>query len=270
MSFVLKESIKGTKYYVIDEFNKTKMVKTCFTTRIGGVSNGEFSTLNMGTKTSDKKENIIKNYEILCDALGTSIENLVLSDQVHGDKIKIVHMDDRGKGLLCENPIKEIDGLITSQKGVCLVTQYADCVPIYILDKKNKVIALVHSGWRGTVKKISKRAIEIMKDVYNTNPIDCLGAIGPSIGLCCYEVDKGVIGEFEKNFNNIEDFVKNKKSGKYNLDLWEANKSILKDIGFKEENIIVSHVCTMCNEELFSYRRDKGNTGRMVAMIELL
>ncbi|PAB58840.1 peptidoglycan editing factor PgeF [Anaeromicrobium sediminis] len=270
MPFILKESTNGAKYYAIDEFDKTNMVKTCFTTKMGGVSNGEFSTLNMGTKTNDKRENIIKNYEIICEALGIRMENLVLSDQVHKDEIKIVHMEDKGKGILCESDIKEIDGLITSQKDICLVTQYADCVPVYIFDKKNKVISLVHSGWRGTVKKISKKAIEIMKDVYNTNPSDCIGAIGPSIGVCCYEVDERVIEEFKKHFNNVEDFVKNKKNGKYNLDLWEANKSILKDTGLNEENIIVSHVCTMCNEELFSYRRDNGNTGRMAAMMQLL
>lgn len=270
MAFKLNINKSGLKYYSIEEFDRTNSVKTCFTTNKGGVSNKEYATLNMGTKTKDKIENIKANYKLICHELNIDENNLVFTDQIHGDFIQIVDRKNSKGDIVGHNRISNTDGLITSNKEVCLVTQYADCVPIYILDTKNEVIALIHSGWRGTVKEIGKKAIDIMKKQYNTDPLDCLAAIGPSIGQCCYEVDQKVIEEFNKEIGNIDDFLVYKDNKKFDIDLWGINKMILKKAGIRDENIIVSEICTSCDKNFFSYRRDKGETGRMAALMELI
>ncbi|QXM07466.1 peptidoglycan editing factor PgeF [Crassaminicella indica] len=258
-------------YYSIPSFDETKLVKNCFTSRIGGVSKGQYETLNLGLKTDDLRENIIENFRLLCEGLEISINHLVFSDQIHGDNIKIVRKEDRGKGIIKDSDIIGVDALITNEKKIALVTVYADCVPIFLLDPVNKVIALAHAGWRGTVLKIGQKVIKKMVEEFKTNPQDCLAAIGPSIGKCCYEVDEGVIDEFNKNFTNLDKFVFFKGNSKYMLDLWQANKITLEEIGVLERNITISNMCTMCNQEvLFSYRGDKGVTGRMAAIMELI
>jgi len=270
-SFKIQEGENGVLYYSISNFDKTNLVKTCFTTKIGGVSKGNYFSLNLGIKTDDKKENIINNFKNVCEATKISIQNLVLSDQVHKDNIKIITKEDRGKGILYDSDILEVDGFITNEKNVALVNVYADCVSIFLLDRKQKVIALVHSGWKGTVKKIVSKALIMMKERFDTNPKDCLAAIGPSIGPCCYEVDDKVIDQFKERFEDISNFTLLKDNGKYMLDLWKANKMILEENGILERNISMSNICTMCNsEKLFSYRKDQGTTGRMVGIIQLL
>ncbi|MBF8982229.1 peptidoglycan editing factor PgeF [Lutibacter sp. B2] len=270
-SFKIQKGENGVVYYSIPTFDKTNLVKTCFTTKIGGVSKGNYSSLNLGIKTDDKKENIIDNFKNVCEATNISIQNLVLSDQVHKDNIRILTKEDRGKGVLYDSDILEVDGFITNEKNVALVNVYADCVSIFLLDRKQKVISLVHSGWKGTVKKIVSKALVMMKEHFGTNPKDCLAAIGPSIGPCCYEVDGKVIDQFKETFEDISDFTLLKDDGKYMLDLWKVNKMILVENGILESNISMSNICTMCNsEKLFSYRKDKGTTGRMVGIIQLL
>ncbi|WP_129596417.1 peptidoglycan editing factor PgeF [Anaerophilus nitritogenes] len=269
-NFIENKNTDGVVFFTIPSFEKTKLVKHGFSSKIGGVSKGSYESLNLGFKTNDLKENVENNYKKITKALDLSIQNLVFSDQVHKDHIKIVTKKDCGKGIIKESDIKEIDALITNEKNVALTTVFADCVPIFLLDPVKKVIALAHAGWRGTALKIAKKTVEKMIQVYQTNPKDCLAAIGPSIGRCCYEVDEGVIKEFNKEFTNVDEFVFSKGNGKYMLDLWKANQSTLKEIGLLERNITISNICSMCNSEIFfSYRKDEGITGRMAAIIEL-
>lgn len=257
-------------YFTIPSFEEYISVTHCFTSRIGGVSNGDNTSLNLSFKTGDTAEKVRENYERVCNALNIPMENLVLSDQVHGDRIKIVSSEDRGKGILMNSDIYEIDALITNEKNVALVTLYADCVPIFILDPKRNVIALAHAGWKGTVLKIGAKVINRMKEEFSTDPKDCIVAIGPSIGNCCYEVDQMVIDEFNKYFTNLSKFVISKGNNKYMLDLWKANKLALEEIGVLERNITVSNICTQCNHDiLFSHRADKGKTGRMAGILQL-
>jgi len=258
-------------FFQIPSFKETNLVKHCFTTRIGGISKTPYAFLNLGTKTNDNWKNIRTNYEIICKALNIDIENLVLSDQVHKDRILIVDKEHRGNGIVRDNELDGIDALITNKKNIALVTLYADCVPIFILDKKRKVIALAHGGWRGTVKKIGKKVIENMISHFNSNPNDCIVGIGPSIGKCCYEVDDYVVSRFKDNYKNTKDFVKDKGNGKYFLDLWEANKSSLLEASVPLRNITISNICTKCNNDLFfSYRGENGDTGRMAAILQLI
>lgn len=261
----------GITSFSIAAFDETNLVFNRFTSRVGGVSPAPYNTLNLGFNTGDKKENVLKNYQLLCKAIQIPIENCVLSDQVHGDRIHIVTEADRGKGILKDSDIRETDALITNRKNVALLTLYADCVPLYLLDPVNKVIGLAHAGWRGTVKKIAVKTLTKMGENFGTKPENCLAAIGPSIGACCYEVDRTVADRFNENFTNPDKFVFYKDINKYSLNLWETNKSSLEEIGVLERNITISNLCTKCNNHiLFSYRADRGITGRMVAVLQLI
>ncbi|TCO79290.1 peptidoglycan editing factor PgeF [Marinisporobacter balticus] len=260
----------GVVYFSVPSFDETGMAKNCFTSRIGGVSTGEYSALNLGLKTEDKEENIIENYRRICEALEISTNDLVCSDQIHKDYIKIVTKEDCGKGIMRDRGIVGIDALITNVPKVALATVYADCVPIFLLDPKHKVIALAHAGWRGTVLKIGKKVVKKMKETFGSNPKDCIAAIGPAIGKCCYETDQSVIDQFEENFTNMNQCIVPKGKNKYMLDLWQVNKITLEEIGVLETNITMSNMCTVCNKEkLFSHRGDQGLTGRMAAIMAL-
>lgn len=258
-------------YFKIPSFDESGLVKHCFTSRIGGVSKSPYDSLNLGTKTRDNYEDISRNYEIICKALGMDTKDIVISDQVHKDRILIVGEEHKGNILALNKGLHEIDALITEKKNITLVTLYADCVPIFVLDRKREIIALAHGGWRGTVKKIGKKVINRMVSEFGTNPNDCVAGIGPSIGKCCYEVDDYVVTQFKESYNKITDFTVRKDNGKYLLDLWNANKISLVEAGVPCENITISNICTKCNNDIFfSYRADNGVTGRMAAIMQLI
>ncbi len=258
------------KYLIIPSFEESGMVKHCFTTRAGGVSKGVYSTLNTSDTNEDTVENVHRNLELVCEAIGIDYTRLVLSDQTHGANIRIVKETDTGKGITIPSDITDTDGLMTNTPGVPLMTFYGDCVPLFFLDRRNRAIAVVHSGWRGTVLKIGAKAIRQMTETYRTKPEDCLIGIGPSIEGDCFEVGPEVAEQFRQSFNNWDRFIRAAENNKFFIDLWEANKLILMEQGVPEGNITVSGFCTVCNEDLFfSYRRDKGRTGSMSAIMEL-
>lgn len=261
---------KGIKYYTIPLFEETALTVHAFTTRIGGVSKDPFKSLNFGFKTGDNEKDIFINYESICEVLDTKLEDCVLSDQVHKTNIRIVTKEDRGKGILKDRDYKEIDGLVTNESDITLFTFYADCVPLFFLDKVNKVIGLAHGGWRGTVDGIASKMIDTMTKEYNSKLKDILVAIGPSIGECCYEVGIDVYNEFDKKLLNTSKILKPVSDDKWKLNLWETNKTILEMTGIPNENIALSNICTSCNNEVFySYRKESGITGRMAAIIRL-
>lgn len=259
------------EYYTIPNFEETKLVKHGFTTRIGGVSLELFHSLNLGMNTKDNKENIIRNFQIISDILKVPMDKMVLSDQVHGTNIRLITEEDGGKGLVKPMDYKEIDGLLTNVKGLMLFTFYADCVPLFFLDKAKKVAGVAHAGWKGTVAKIGEKMIETMVSVYDSNPKDILVGIGPSIGNCCYSVKKDVYDRFNNNFISVTDIFNSQNIYTWQLDLWKANETILKENGILSRNITISNLCTSCNrEKFFSYRSEQGNTGRMAAFIQLI
>lgn len=270
MDFELRQ--KGAlKYLVIPSFEKTHLVKHGFSTRVGGVSRGAYQSLNLGLKKADEKDRVMENYRLLCDALGIDMNNLVASDQVHGDDIYEVLLQDRGKGIKRESDIINKDALMTKQKGVALVTYYADCVPLLFLDVGTPAIALAHAGWRGTVKKIGQKTVSQMVKKFGSHPENILVGIGPCIKSCCYEVDEPVVQEFKRAFSYLEELIEDKGGGHWMLDLVKANKKQLEDAGIKPQNITVSHYCTSCSNDLFfSYRADHGKTGSLAAVIELI
>ena len=246
-------------------------VSAAFTTRLGGVSRGQYASMNMSFTNGDNKDNVVKNYEILLSHLGLDYKKAVLSHQTHTNNIRIITEKDIGKGIVIERDYDDVDGLITNLKGVTLVTQYADCVPLLFFDPVEGVIATSHAGWRGTVKEIGLKTVLKMKETFGSLPENILAAIGPSIDMCCYEVDDPVINEIKAlNYLDYNKVFFSKGNGKYQLNLKEANRQILTHAGIKNENICVSDLCTCCHSEIFhSHRATAGKRGNLAAVIAL-
>lgn len=257
-------------YLTVPSLEETNLVNHCFTTRQGGVSSSYFSTLNTSIFKQDPEENVFANLDTVCSAVGIDYKNLVSTFQTHSDEVYVVEESDIGRGIDRLGEAIRADALITNLRRVPLITYYADCVPIYLVDTENKAIGLVHSGWRGTIQKIVEKTLLKMKEVYSTDPANCVAAIGPSLEKDCFEVDYDVAEQFVSIFGKDNDTIDYKENGKYHIDLWKINADMLIHLGVKEENITVCELCTKCNEELFfSYRRDKGKTGSLSAILEL-
>lgn len=240
-------------------------VKHCFTTRLGGVSQGNVVGFNFGFRVNDDYNSVIKNYRLMADDFGFKFDNMVLAKQTHTDNIRIVKQCDIGKGITVKSDIEDTDGLVTDLKNVPLVVFSADCTPILLYDYKKKVAAAVHSGWRGTVKRIGCRAVEIMKNEFGCEPENIIAAIGPHIQQCCFEVDFDTASNFDDRFIYID-----KVTGKPRVDLLGVNISMLTECGVLSENISYSDECTKCKcNKFYSYRADKEHTGRMCAVIEI-
>ena len=254
------------KYFQIDEFSNTGLVKHCFSTKKGGISKGEFESMNLRFNCDDSQENVIENFRILCNDIGVDYRKLVLSKQVHEDNIFTAEKGDCGNGIVKPQNLTSADALITGESGVPLAVFSADCVPVFFLDKRNRVIALAHSGWKGTVKRISQKTVEKMRNDFHSHPEDIIAAIGPSIGVCHFEVGEDVADIFRAEFGDsvIE------KHKKYHVNMQKAISQQLSESGITDKNIICSDICTFCNSDLFfSHRKTKGRRGVMAAVIEL-
>lgn len=248
-----------------DKLEAAGMVKHCFTTRAGGVSENIFSTMNLSFTRGDDKDSVMENYRRIASTLRERIESFVCSDQTHTTNVLRVGKEQCGIGVTREKPYTDVDGLITNEPGVVLATFYADCVPLYFVDTKNKAIGLSHSGWKGTVGRMGQATLQLMVEEFGTNPTDVVAAIGPSICQDCYEVSEDVAEQFADEFRNHQDEILiNKGKGKYLLDLWKANEIVLTEAGVKKDNIAVTNICTCCNPALlFSHRASQGKRGNL-------
>ena len=256
-------------YRILDDI---PWLKNAVSTRLGGVSKDYLASMNLGFNRGDLDENVIRNHEIFANAIGVNPKNIVTGNQTHTTNVKVVTKDDCGKGIYRDRNYTDIDGLITNEKGIVLATYYADCVPLLIVDTKNKAIGLSHSGWRGTVGKIGKVTIEKMGELYGTKPEDIVACIGPSICQKCYEISEEVAVQFKEAFPaNIKEILIDKGNGKYQLDLWECNRINFKEAGVLPENIKVTDICTCHNTDvLFSHRGHNGKRGNLGAFLSIV
>lgn len=263
--FKLITAPNGVRYYISDLIEKTGAVRHGFTTRTGGVSSGCYSSLNLRFNCDDPTENVLKNYKRAAEAIEIPYESLVLSHQVHDDKILNVTAADCGNGILKANKFDNADGLITCDFETSLVTHYADCVPILMVDKKTGAIGSVHSGWKGTVKRIAAKAAIRLANDYSGDIADIIVAIGPSIQLDHFEIGDEVAECFIKEFGY--DTVK-KCGEKYHADMQYSIVKSLIEAGIKQENIDNSGICTYCNcDTLYSHRATNGQRGTHGAII---
>jgi len=269
-----------------------------FTTRPGGASsiadsrakskssrNSSEKVLNLGFTDWDTHENVLENRARLLSALGVKNLQLVTLKQIHSD---IVHVFNSAPAEVLQG-----DAAITGTPGLLLAAQTADCIPILLTDPKNRVVAAIHSGWRGTLRRIAAKTVGRMQMVFGTRPADVIAAIGPGIGRCCYEVGVEVVKEFAAQFPQAADWF----TGPYDqlstgeepnpflwlsmsppghepppptaqLDLIAANRAILQEAGVSSRNITASDLCTSCRTDVFfSHRREAGRTGRQLAVI---
>ena len=269
MSFILEK--RGDIKYFVPENIKAPAV---FTTRSGGVSgdnnkNSPPYSLNLGFKSEyDKNENVEKNYKIIANALGFSVDNIIYARQKHTDNILIC--DEKfAKNIIFPLPEENIyDAMITDIPGVLLSVRTADCAPVLFWDEENNAAGAAHCGWRGTFMQLQIKTALKMREIYGTDLKNLKAAIGPSISKCCYEVS----GDFYKNFvdtlgERVKIYFTEKNGGKYMCDLKGINKMFLSDL-LDEKNIEVSQNCTCCEEDMFfSHRRQGENRGSHAAFI---
>jgi len=256
-----------------------------FSTRHGGVSRPYGgSTLNLGFTKQDTRAAVERNRALFLKRLGiTNAHALITLRQIHSD---LIHRIER----IPEHSLAG-DGLITNTPGVLLAILTADCLPIILVDKKNRAVGIFHAGWRGTVKRIVEKGVGEMQRYFGSDPGDMIAAIGPGVQTCCYQVGEEVRQKFEAQFSYATELFREVKESdpvreKYPmlfltarapghselpvntfLDLVEANRRQLIDAGVPAKNIDASSPCTACHTDLlFSHRADKGLTGRLMAV----
>jgi YfiH family protein len=240
-----------------------------FTTRLGGCSQPPFGSLNMSFTVGDETEKVVENRRRTAGALGFTVEDITTAEQVHGSKVSVVTLPG-----VC---MPGADALVTNHPNILLLLNFADCVPIFVFDPFNRVIALIHSGWRGTDTNITRKTIDVMKKEFGTDPTKCVAAIGPCIGFERYEVGLNVAELFRNSDGGngapsthvVVPF--NEFKGTYLLNLRQVVFHQLAAAGFRINAIAVSDECTVSNKtDFFSHRRDGEigiKTGRMAALI---
>lgn len=258
-------------YLTYKKLDEIPCIRHAFSTRLGGVSEDEFTSMNLSFGRGDPDENVHENYKRICRSAGFEYDSLVASKQIHETVVRKVTKVNAGVGIYKPVDMPSVDALVTNDPQVTLVTYYADCTPVFFVDAEKKAIGLAHAGWRGTVGEISKKVVEKMRDEFSSNPEDLVCAIGPVIGKCCYEVSFECAEEFAKLFTwDSPVITKTDKSDKFMIDLGLANKLILMRAGVKEENIVISDLCTKCNSDLlWSHRATSGKRGTMSAFMQI-
>ncbi|MBK5252161.1 MAG: peptidoglycan editing factor PgeF [Peptostreptococcaceae bacterium] len=262
---------KGREAYLqFSNLGAIDFLNHCVTTRKGGFSKKPFDGLNMGLFTEDSRESILMNYKKVADDFGYDLENAVFTNQVHGDKIAVIDESFRGEDFWMGKRTIEADGLITNIQRKPLIAFFADCAGIFIADPVHKAIGISHAGWKGTAKEIGRKTIEAMARSFGTKAPDCIAAVGPSIGPCCFEVEKDVAEVFLKLYGESV-VLMSENPGRRKVDLWEANRLGLIRAGVRDENIEISGLCTYCRNDLFySHRGDNGRTGRTAGIMEII
>ena len=240
-------------------------VPHCFTTRYGGVSEGYLSSLNLGIHRGDKPENVRRNYEILGEALGFSIENLVFTRQTHTNIVRVVGAENAGEGLFREVE-PECDALVTNTPGMVLAAFTADCTPILLHDPVTGAVGAVHAGWRGTVADIAGNAVRAMAEHFGSRPADIRAAIGPNIGVCCFETHADVPDAVRAVLGGEAEEYIVPAGEKFRVDLKGVNAALLRRAGVRE--IEISTACTACDPDRFwSHRRVGNDRGSLAAII---
>jgi YfiH family protein len=223
-------------------------------------------SFSLALHTGEDHEKIINNRKNLSRLLETDNPlHYIAANQTHSDHIKVIQKKESKGWTSLKDAIENCDALITDTENVMLSILTADCVPILLYDKRRKVIAAIHAGWKGTKAQIAAKTVQKMIEVFGSDPKDIIAGIAPSIGSCCYEVGEDVAKYF---FDSPKAFTK--KGEKYMLNLPYLNEQQLIGAGLVSTHIEMSHICTSCEvDRFFSYRKEKGCSGRFMSMIGL-
>lgn len=264
----------GIKVLSFDSLEKAGGVIHCFTTRKGGVSEGHCNSLNFSKSRDSEPSNVNENARRLAESLCLDYNKLTAVPQVHGCDVAVIDDENCGAGFSRSPFDRGYDTMITDVRGIPLMTLHGDCVPVFLYDPVRRAIGMVHSGWRGTEKRIAARAVEKMKQVYGCNGENIIAAIGPAIEMDCFEVDMPVYEALLRSFPEMAEdktlAIDGNAPEKKHVSLTGLVRKALLDCGVKKENISVSGICTCCEknkEDYFSHRRTKGKTGIMAGVI---
>jgi YfiH family protein len=265
------KNFNAVEWLEFKALQKFSNIKHFTTTKLNGVSFYPNGFLNMGFVQTDEPQNVVLNRNLFSIALGISVDSFVFANQSHSDNILVVTEEHKGRGVNKEDTeIQDIDSFIVEESGICPVVQSADCVPIIVYEPQRHIGAVVHSGWRGTFKRILEKTILKMIQM-GANPSEMIVCIGPSAGVCCYEVKDDVLQSFIDNYDSKALEFFRKENDKMYLDLWKANSFLAKNIGVLEQNISVAGLCSIDNSnKFFSARVHKQYAGRMATGIMLL
>ncbi len=265
---MIKKVIKGLPILVYEHIDRFSDVSHFVSTRRGGVSCGDFDSLNLSYSVNDDADSVKKNRLLLADSMGLNADRLLFPKQVHGDKVFLVN--SKTDFAHSSELLYGVDAMITKDPGVCLCIKAADCVPILFYDPEHRAIGVAHAGWRGTVARIAVKTIKAMKEHFGTSYSDVLIGIGPSIGPKHYEVGEELITDVKKTFSFSAEIITTNAEGKFCFDLWKANMLQLFKQGVPKDNIQVAGLCTWENyNDFYSHRRSGGKTGRFATGIFL-
>ena len=238
-----------------------------FTTRAGGVSTGIYASLNLGSKVGDPQVNVAENYTRVCALMGAGPDDCVVTKQVHGSVVRTVTSADKHP-VGAEVPY-EADGIVTAESRLPLFCFTADCTPILLHDPVASVAAAVHCGWRSSTADIIAIAVEKMRAL-GSKPENIRAAIGPSIGVCCFETDADVPEAVDRWLGPASGIYYLKSNGKFVVDLKKANAIRLMSLGVANEHLDISEECTMCSHDKYwSHRYTRGKRGVQCAVIVL-
>jgi YfiH family protein len=256
--FALKTK-NGLPHFEIHEMANIAWVQHAFLTRKGGVSLPPYDTLNLSNENGDREEDVIQNKNRIAGTFCFDPMRLVLLNQIHQDKILLLR-----KPLSTLPSLLEYDALITNVPNTFLGILTADCLPIFIVDQKKRVIAAIHAGRQGTALHITTKVLKKMEGEFGCASENLLVALGPSIGPCCYEIDENV---FLSEWELFSSFV---GDGRRKVDLAEINIAHMKEEGIKEKQIFRINLCTSCHLDLFFSYRKEGQTGRQLSFIGMV
>ena len=250
----------------------TGCVEHGFSTRLGGVSQGIYDSMNLSYARGDDPSCVTENFKRFCSKLHMDWEKIVSTDQTHTANVRLVTEKDAGHGITVPKIHFDVDGQVTNVPGLPLISYHADCVPVFFVDPIKKAIGLSHSGWKGTVGRIGANTVKMMQEHFGSEPKDIICAIGPSICQSCYEVSEDVIVQFQESFEEKfwPELFYGKENGKYQLNLWRANELIFEEAGILKEHYSTTNICTCCNPGyLFSHRASHGKRGNLGAFLQI-
>lgn len=252
------------KYY------KTEPGMVAFsTTRHGGYSEGQYGEFNINPYCGDNPESISKNINLLSTEIDIPVDRIIMPHQTHGTEVRLISDDFFSLSTATKSMILEgVDALITSVNGVCIGVSTADCIPILLYDPTHKVIAAVHAGWRGTLKRIVCKTIAMLHQSHSTLPSDLRAIIGPGISAEAFEVGDEVYEQFRTEAFQMDAI--SWRRDKWHIDLSACNCQQMESSGVKKENIQTSNICTFNHsDDYFSARRLGINSGRIFTAIYL-
>lgn len=267
---IIEQTKSGITLYQDESMTQVGGVAHGFSTRLGGVSEGMWESLNLGVSRGDDPDHVRENYRRFFTAAGVMPGKIAMTNQIHGGVVRCVTTADV-KADPYDKVGYEADGLMTDLPRVALVVYSADCIPILFYDPVRRVVAAVHAGWRGTAAGIATAAVERMENVYGCSRSDILAAIGPGIGPDCFETHEDVPNAMTAALSTaVLQHIKIKENGKFAVDLKAINAMRLEQAGLARAHIAVCDVCSCCHPELFwSHRKLGTSRGSMAAVIQL-